>query len=59
VGYEIGQAESMNKKILLLYRPTEGKKPSVMLSGNSRLKTVHYKNVEEIPKILEDFFEKI
>lgn len=59
VGYEIGQAESMNKKILLLYRPTEGKKQSVMLSGNSRLKTIEYKNIEEIPKILETFFEKI
>jgi hypothetical protein len=57
VGYEIGQAESMGKKVLLLHRPIEGKKLSVMLSGNSYLKIFKYKTIEEIPKILEDFFK--
>lgn len=59
VGYEIGQADFMNKNILLLYRPVEGKKLSVMLSGNPRLKIVEYKKIEDISKILEDFFQKI
>lgn len=58
VGYEIGQAESMNKKVFLLYRPIEGKKLSVMLSGNQNLKIAEYKTIEEIPKILEEFLSK-
>ena len=58
VGYEIGQAESFCKRILLLYRPSEGKKLSGMLSGNSYVKIIEYKKIEEIPKILEDFFKK-
>jgi nucleoside 2-deoxyribosyltransferase len=59
VGYEIGQAEAKNKKVFLLYRPTEGKKLSVMLSGNSNLEIAEYKAIEEIPEILEGFFKKV
>lgn len=59
VGYEIGQAQLMGKKIFLLYRPTEDKKLSVMLSGNPYLKTVEYKKTEEIPGILKDFFKLV
>jgi hypothetical protein len=47
----------MNKKILLLYRPVEGKKLSTMLLGNKRLKIIQYKNIEEIAEILENFFK--
>ncbi|MEI7765405.1 MAG: nucleoside 2-deoxyribosyltransferase [bacterium] len=57
VGYEIGQAELLDKKIFLLYKKTEGKKLSVMLSGNKNLKIVEYKTKEEIPKILESLFK--
>src|SRR6266403_140997 len=34
VGYEIGQAEAMGKRILALYRETEGKRLSAMIGGN-------------------------
>jgi len=57
VGFEIGQAQSMGKKVCLLYRSVEGKKLSVMLSGNSYLKIAEYKGIDEIPKILETFFK--
>lgn len=59
VGYEIGQADFMDKNILLLYRSIDGKKLSTMLSGNPRLKIVKYNNIEETPKILENFFKEI
>lgn len=59
VGYEIGQADSMGKKVCLLYRPQEGKKLSVMLSGNSRLKIFKYENAVEIPKIFENYFKEV
>ncbi len=57
VGYEIGQAQSMGKKIYLLYRSAENKKLSTMLVGNPYLKIVEYKDIEEIPQILENFFK--
>lgn len=56
VGYEIGQADFMNKSILLLYRQIEDRKLSVMLSGNLGLKIVKYNNIEEIRQILAGFF---
>lgn len=57
VGYEIGQAQSMGKKIYLLHRPVEGKRLSVMLSGNSYVKIAKYQKIEEIPEILKTFFK--
>lgn len=57
VGFEIGQAQSMGKKVFLLYRSAEGKKLSVMLSGNSYLKIAEYKCIEDIPQIIKNFFK--
>jgi hypothetical protein len=38
VGYEIGRAVAMNKKILCLYRPQEGKSKTIFLTSvNSKL----------------------
>jgi nucleoside 2-deoxyribosyltransferase len=54
VGYEIGQAQSMNKPIICLYRKTEGKKLSAMLSGNSHISVFEYSSVEEAEKIIKN-----
>jgi nucleoside 2-deoxyribosyltransferase len=35
VGYELGQAEAMGKKVLCLYREQEGKRLSAMVNGNN------------------------
>lgn len=56
VGYEIGQAESMGKNIVLLYRPIENRKLSGMLSGNPYLKIIEYKTIEEMPEIFKEYF---
>jgi nucleoside 2-deoxyribosyltransferase len=42
VGYEIGQAESMGKKIFCLYREIDGKKVSAMITGSSGVKVSKY-----------------
>ncbi len=47
VGYEIGLAEQLGKRILCLYRPQPDRKLSAMLLGNSRLTIVEYREAEE------------
>lgn len=56
VGYEIGQAQSMGKNIVCLYRKVEGKKLSSMIFGNRYLKIYEYKSLEDIKRILEKYF---
>src|SRR3989344_3246845 len=58
VGYEIARAESKSKKILCLYRPTPKKELSAMIAGNKKLEIVRYTSLEELKKILENFFKK-
>lgn len=52
VGYEIGQAEAMGKRILCLYRAQEGKRLSAMLAGNAALDVHTYQTIEDVPAIL-------
>ena len=52
VGYELGLAESLNKKIICLYREKEGKRLSAMISGNKNFKVIIYKKIEEVYKKL-------
>ena len=56
VGYEIGLAESVGKKILCLYRPQEDKKLSVMVSGNKAVSVSEYSTLEDIQAHLAAFF---
>ncbi|KAK7089980.1 putative 2'-deoxynucleoside 5'-phosphate N-hydrolase 1 [Littorina saxatilis] len=61
VGYEIGRAVALNKKILCLYRPQTGKRLSAMIRGaegdGSPLICKDYK--EELPEILKTFFASL
>ena len=54
VGYEIAYAESLGKKIVCLYRESQGKRLSAMINGNKYLKVYTYSSFEEI----ENLFEK-
>jgi nucleoside 2-deoxyribosyltransferase len=54
VGYELGLAENLNKKIICLYREKEGKKLSAMISGNKNFKVIIYKKIEEVYKKLSE-----
>lgn len=54
VEYELGQAESMNKKIICLYRETENKRLSAMISGNQYMKIFKYATLEDVDKILSE-----
>lgn len=58
VGYELGQAESMGKPILCLYRAQEGKRLSAMILGNSYPTIVIYEKIEEAYEACTRFLQK-
>lgn len=57
VGYEIAFAESLNKRIILLYRDEKGQGLSAMLKGNKKLEIIIYSKVEELKNIFDLKFE--
>jgi len=69
VGFEIGRALERNewlaktfgaygKKILCLYRPSDGKRLSAMIAGCEDLTLREYAKIEEARKHIDDFFIK-
>jgi nucleoside 2-deoxyribosyltransferase len=56
VGYEIGIAEKLGKKILCLYRHGEDRRLSAMIDGNSSLEVVYYKDLEGVKSKIDEFF---
>lgn len=59
VGYELGRAEDMGKKILCLYRKQADKRLSAMIAGNSYMQILWYENFEEAKNGIDEFFEKL
>jgi len=53
VGYEIGFAEALGKKVIILYRPSDGKRLSAMLSGNKKCEYVEYSDISELSAIFD------
>lgn len=60
VGYELGIAEMLGKRILCLFREGEGHKLSAMVGGNARFKVmkyiVVYHDLGEVKEIFKNFF---
>ena len=59
VGYEIGRAVGMGKKILCMYRPQEDRKLSAMIKGCKDVTNVEYSTLEEGKRILDEYFDKL
>ncbi len=57
VGYEIGRAIEMGKPVLCLYDAGSGKALSAMIAGSDKVEIELYKKVEEIERILEEYFK--
>jgi 2'-deoxynucleoside 5'-phosphate N-hydrolase len=57
VGYELGLAEAMGKKILCLYRNQSGKRLSAMVSGNKYMTCVTYDDIDEACAHIDRFFK--
>lgn len=48
VGYELGFADKLGKKIVAIYDETYIEKVSTMIRGNKRIKLIPYKNIDDI-----------
>ncbi len=57
VGYEIGYAEALGKKVICLYRIGSEKRISGMIEGNRNILVKNYQNIEELPQIFEEFLK--
>jgi hypothetical protein len=56
VGYEIGKATEWGKPVLCLYRPTEGRALSAMISGSNAVTLKQYQSPTELKEIFENYF---
>jgi hypothetical protein len=56
VGYEIGKATEWGKPVLCLYRPTEGRSLSAMISGSNAVTLKQYQSATELKEIFENYF---
>ncbi len=57
VGYELGIAENLHKKVLCLYRHVPDKSLSAMVSGNSAFQVEEYKDLNDVKIILNKFLK--
>lgn len=48
VGYELGLAESLGKRVLCLRRPVDGRRLSAMIAGNAYFTLVGYETFSEL-----------
>jgi 2'-deoxynucleoside 5'-phosphate N-hydrolase len=54
VGYEIGRAVALGKKVICLYRPQPGKRLSAMIAGCPRITVINYREPEEAEKAIAE-----
>ena len=55
VGYELGMAEALQKKVLCLYRPKDGKRLSAMIGGNPYFTAKAYQTLAEAQAIIKAY----
>ncbi len=54
VGYELGFADRLGKRIIAIYDENYTNKVSTMIRGNKRIRLIPYKNIEEILKNMKE-----
>ena len=59
VGYEIGRAIEAKKKILCLYRESDNKRLSAMISGNKNIDKLYYKDINLLIIQLKKLFNRL
>ena len=58
VGYEMGFADKIVKRIIAIYDETYTEKVTTMIRGNKRIKLIPYKDINEILNSLEELLKK-
>ena len=57
VGYELGYADKLGKKIIAIYDKNYTSKVTTMIRGNKRIKLISYINLNEITDNLENLLK--
>lgn len=57
VGYELGFADKLGKRIIAIYDETYTPKVSTMIRGNKRIKLIPYKDISEIINNLDNILK--
>lgn len=57
VGYELGRAVEWNKKVLCLYRPSEGKSLSAMIAGAENIDVHEYQDLIDLHDVFVGHFQ--
>ena len=57
VGYELGYADKLGKKIIAIYDETYTNKVTTMIRGNKRIKLIAYKDISEIINTLDKLLD--
>jgi hypothetical protein len=56
VGFEIAKATEWGKRVLCLFRPSEGRGLSALIAGSHQVTVREYQSPAEVEKIFEQFF---
>lgn len=57
VGYELGLADALGKRVIGIYDTTITPKVSTMIRGNKRIRLIPYENIDEILNNLKEILE--
>jgi nucleoside 2-deoxyribosyltransferase len=58
VGYELGFADQLGKRIIAIYDLNEIEKVSTMIRGNKRIELIGYRDISEITDNLDDILNR-
>ena len=58
VGYELGFADKLGKKIIAIYDQNYCPKVTTMIRGNKRIQLIPYEKIEEITSRLEELLKR-
>lgn len=59
VGYEIGRAVELNKKVFCLYRKQNNKSVSAMINGSHSIECYEYSTIKEAQNLIKQIFSRI
>jgi len=58
VGYEIGRAIEYNKEVICLYRESDQKRLSAMISGTDKVTNITYSNLDDLKPLINQYLKK-
>lgn len=59
VGYEIGRAVALDKKVFCLYRQQKNKSVSAMIKGSPSIECYEYSTINEAQSLINQIFSRI